>query len=85
LETKIPTNISFEFDGDAMKDDLEYVTAKEAAEFLRCTTAGLARQRHERRGPPFLRVSNRVVRYRLRDLRVWLESHRVEPQMAQRF
>jgi hypothetical protein len=62
--------------------ETEYLTAMEAAEFLRCTRAALARQRHERRGPPFVRVSNRVIRYRLSDLRTWMESHRVEPETA---
>jgi hypothetical protein len=58
----------------------EYLTGREAAAFLRCTPAGLARYRHERRGPAFVRVGKKLIRYRVSDLEEWLESHRVQPQ-----
>ena len=57
----------------------EYLSPREAAAYLRCTTAALARYRQERRGPPFLRISKRMVRYSQRDLVEWLEQRRVSP------
>jgi hypothetical protein len=61
-----------------MERDTEYLTCKEAAELLRCTVAALARSRHERRGPPYLRPARRIVRYRRSDLVAWLEGGRVQ-------
>jgi len=38
----------------------------------------LAQRRHEKRGPPYLKIGTRVL-YHGRDLIAWLESSRVEP------
>jgi hypothetical protein len=68
--------------GADVKLPSEYLTVREAAAFLKCTPAGLARYRYERRGPPFVRVGKRVVRYRLDELVSWMESHKVSPAGA---
>ncbi len=54
----------------------ELLNDHEAAQLLKCSRAALVRFRHERRGPPFLKVG-KLVRYSLSDLKQWLDSARV--------
>ena len=61
----------------------EYLTTKEVADLLKCTSACLVKYRHERTGPPFLRVG-RLIRYKLPDLTTWLEGNRVMPESAEK-
>jgi len=53
--------------------------SKETATVLGCTQAALALWRRQRRGPTYVRLGLRMVRYRERDLARWLEAGRVEP------
>lgn len=50
-----------------------------AAELLSVSVRTLQQWRHLGRGPPYIRVSNRCVRYLLADLDDWLAEHRIEP------
>lgn len=40
------------------------------------------RSRSRRKGPPFLKLSAGMVRYRLEDLKQWIDAHRVVPTDA---
>jgi hypothetical protein len=53
-------------------DDL--LTTREMAEWLRCSEAWLARGRRAGFGPPFERITPKMIRYKRGKARVWLES-----------
>jgi predicted DNA-binding transcriptional regulator AlpA len=48
---------------------------EEAAEFLGIPKGTLAQWRSQRRGPPFIKLESRLVRYRLAELEMYLERH----------
>ncbi len=50
-----------------------------AAAYLDVSPRTLEKMRHEGRGPAFLKISPRCVKYRLRDLDEWLKSMRRPP------
>ncbi len=47
---------------------------EDAADMLGCTVRTLSDWRLDGRGPKFVRVSSRMVRYRMIDLQRWLED-----------
>jgi len=57
------------------------LTPKEAAEFLRVPEGTLAQWRSQRRGPPYLKLERRLVRYRLANLQAWLARRTVETEL----
>ncbi len=54
----------------------QLLTPAEAAAFLNVTKSALATWRARGLGPPFVRLTERVVRYDERDLLAWLESRK---------
>ena len=54
------------------------LTPKEAAEFLGIPSGTLAQWRSQRRGPPYIKLEERLVRYRRSDLEEYLSGHFVE-------
>lgn len=48
----------------------------EAAQLLGLSPHTLNRWRVARKGPPFIKIGARVVKYRLSDLTTWVESQR---------
>jgi len=54
-----------------------YLTPKQAAEFLSVSKYTLQNQRSQRVGPPFVKLRNRLVRYKKSDLIAYLEKDRV--------
>lgn len=50
------------------------LTQKQTAEFLQVQERTLEDWRRTGGGPPFVRISHRCVRYRLKDLDAWLED-----------
>ena len=56
------------------------LTPKEAAEFLGIPEGTLAQWRSQRRGPPFIKLELRLVRYRVSELEAWLEGRTVETE-----
>ena len=50
------------------------MTETEAAEYLRLTPRALQSWRTQGRGPRFVRISARAVRYRVVDLKNWVEG-----------
>jgi hypothetical protein len=46
-------------------------------EFLRIPSGTLAQWRSQRRGPPYIKLEERLVRYRLSDLDAYLSGHSV--------
>jgi len=57
---------------------------KEASEFLGVPEKTLATWRSERRGPQFIKIENRHVRYRLSDLENYIASRIVETEQSHR-
>lgn len=54
------------------------LTPKEAAQFLGIPLGTLAQWRSQRRGPPYIKLEERLVRYRRSDLEEYLSGHLVE-------
>lgn len=54
------------------------LTPKEAAEFLEIPSGTLAQWRSERRGPRYIKLEDRLVRYRRADLEEYLSGHLVD-------
>jgi hypothetical protein len=51
---------------------------KAAARLLGCTPAALALWRKEHRGPSYVRIGRRLIRYRPEDVRIWVDGCRVQ-------
>ncbi len=60
------------------------LTPKEAAELLSVPESTLAQWRSQRRGPPFIKLEGRLVRYRLSELEGYLSDHSVSSVRAGR-
>lgn len=58
--------------------DTELLTEREVSARYRLSVPWLRRARLERRGPTFLKVGERMVRYRRTDIEAFLESRLVE-------
>jgi hypothetical protein len=56
------------------------LTQVEAAHFLNVEPRTLESWRQRRNGPRFIRYSARCVRYRMEDLRSWVDSQAIEPK-----
>ncbi len=54
--------------------ELESIRTRDAAELLGVSVRVLEKWRREGGGPPFLRISRRCVRYRLKDIELWQEE-----------
>jgi predicted DNA-binding transcriptional regulator AlpA len=57
------------------------LSPKEAAEFLGVPESTLAQWRSQRRGPPYIKLELRLVRYRQSDLETYLGQHLVETEV----
>ena len=53
-----------------------YLTAKEAAQYLRVSPGTLDKLRHYGGGPEFIRVSARTIRYERSALDAWMNARR---------
>lgn len=54
----------------------ELLTQEQVAELLGVTPKCLEARRFKGQGPPFIRLSNRWVRYAPSDVEAWLAAHR---------
>jgi hypothetical protein len=54
-----------------------YISASEAARIIGIVPTTLANWRYQGKGPAFIRISSRCVRYRWEDLQVWIASKTV--------
>jgi predicted DNA-binding transcriptional regulator AlpA len=52
--------------------------AAEVAAFLRMTEQNLTQMRYEKRGPRYVQLSGRSVRYRWSDVLAWVEQRTTE-------
>ena len=61
-----------------------YLATEEVAALIGVDPSTLRRWRTSRpmQGPPFIRVSESVIRYNLTDVREWLLSRRIDPAKA---
>jgi hypothetical protein len=62
------------------------LTTEEVARLLRVDPSSVRRWRAEQppQGPPFIRLSERVVLYDTGDLRAWLDGRRITPGARRR-
>ena len=62
----------------------EFLTAEELARLLGVDPSSVRRWRtaSPTQGPPYVRLSDRVVKYRREDVERWLASRRVDPEAA---
>ena len=58
----------------------ELMTPDDCAEYLGLTVSRLFELRKERKGPPFLHLSSRTIRYERSEVLAWARSHRVETE-----
>jgi excisionase family DNA binding protein len=58
------------------------LTPAKAAEFLGVPTGTLAQWRSQRRGPPYIKLEGRLVRYRHSDLEKYLSQRAVETNLT---
>ena len=68
--------------GFRMTNDFDLLTEREAAHLLRLSQKTLQRRRVDRKPPTYLCL-NGSIRYRLGDLKAYLENSIVEPQHNQ--
>ncbi len=57
------------------------LTPRQAAEYLGMPESTLAQWRSQRRGPPYIKLELRLVRYRASDLESWLNQRIVETEV----
>ena len=57
-----------------------YLNEKEAAKLLGFAVQSLRNWRHQRRGPAYLVVNARSIRYRVEDLKKFIEARRIDPE-----
>jgi predicted DNA-binding transcriptional regulator AlpA len=67
-----------EVDNFERQSDSALLRERDAARFLSVATATLQDWRHHGRGPRYLKLG-KAVRYKLGDLREWLDAQAVEP------
>jgi len=53
------------------------LTSRETAEFLGLPESTLSQWRSQRRGPPYIKLESRLVRYRRSDLEAYIGQHLV--------
>ena len=56
------------------------LTRKEAAEYLGVSVPQMCSWAYKKRGPPFIKLGPRMVRYRAKDLKAMLENGLVSPR-----
>lgn len=56
----------------------QLMTSEQVGEFLGVSQEYLFLARKERRGPPFLQMSSRMIRYDRDDVLAWARAHRIE-------
>ncbi len=56
----------------------EIMSPLEVSELLGVSTGSLAQMRYMHRGPDYIRVSGRRIRYQRSDVDEWLRSRRIE-------
>ena len=57
-----------------MQTQAPLLTENEAAAHLKLTPRALQAWRYQGRGPQFVKISARAIRYRLEDLHSWIED-----------
>jgi len=57
------------------------LTSKQTAELLGLPEGTLAQWRSQRRGPPYIKLEGRLVRYRQSDLEDYLARHAIETEV----
>jgi excisionase family DNA binding protein len=60
------------------REDKALLVPVEVAKYLNVSLSTLNHWRSERRGPPYVRVEGRLIRYRLADVEKYVAAHSVE-------
>ena len=58
----------------------EYLTERQTAEITKEALQTLRNNRSKRRGLPYLKIRGRAIRYKLSDVIVHMERHRIDPE-----
>jgi excisionase family DNA binding protein len=66
---------------DVSRSAPRLLTPKEAADLLGVPEGTLAQWRSQRRGPSYIKLEGRLVRYRASDLENYLSRHAVETEL----
>ena len=61
-------------------NQLQIINEKEAAHLLSVGVQTLRNWRHLRKGPPYIKISSRSVRYRISDLGSFMEARKIHPE-----
>lgn len=72
-QLEAPTGLRNPFSGVGL------LNQKQTSEFLGVSERALEKWRLEEKGPPFVKVGNKLVRYRLSDLQKWIDKNTVKP------
>lgn len=64
-----------------MGESKALLTSKQAAQYLGVPESTLAQWRSQRRGPLFVKLELRLVRYRASDLEEWIGRHVVKTEV----
>ena len=57
-----------------MSSDKKFLSTAEAAHYVDCSCSSLEHWRMAKKGPPFVQIGPRKIRYRTADLEEWIES-----------
>lgn len=55
------------------------LSTAQAAHYIGVTKGCLDRWRLQGKGPPWIRIGTRIIRYRIEDLDEWLRNNRIDP------
>lgn len=61
---------------------VEFLNQDQVAELLQMSKENLHRMRREHKGPPFIRINGRTIRYHVKDLQEWLQKQVVIPSAS---
>jgi predicted DNA-binding transcriptional regulator AlpA len=59
--------------------DQEYVNEKELSKYASIPLPTLRNWRFRGQGPPYKKLSRRMIRYSLKEVQKWMENHTVLP------
>ena len=74
FEDKEDGDICYHFNMTVLDKNCEFLTTQQAANFLSLKPTTLHQCRWSGRGPKFIRLGTRSIRYRLEDLLNWIDS-----------
>lgn len=59
--------------------DIDYINEKQFSKRFSIPLSTLRNWRFRGQGPPYKKISSRMIRYSLKEVVEWIENHTVEP------